>query len=435
MLRGPLKTLVLAMAIAAVAQTTAAAQVLTAGGVSIDAPAGYTLTTTASGSFLLSSDTRRVTFVRVQSGQPLAGVGAAVYAAVTTHDSPPTTTADSYSFTMAESGSRYQVLVKPAAGAGSAAGQFDVLRVGARTADAAPGPAGPATKTKTPARCRGRIVKVKGKAAKCVLKKVVKKVVKKPVRKSHAIDGAFRPPDTTELTDVLGLLGKRTAQPVVPAGLPLPMRDCQAPGAHAQVIDIPGVGCDGAKGSFLWGADGYGSVHLGQPFLVNTPANQFPSGPIVATWSSPAQAFADVWPQELKDYSGVTATVTSVTPIPGTENFIPGSPSGLVSFHATVTGAKTVEVDGIALSAYIDSFNGGVTWNWYSSVIAVFKGAPPGTGNALMTTWQSLDASAGIRDRLAAIAETIRTTQAPGGPIDPTVFQRTVDNFGAYLNS
>lgn len=357
------------------------AAVVRTGGVVMNAPAGYRLRQPSGDAFVLSSSTTSITFFRVAGQGNAAAVGAAVRASWPKAGALSTSGGVSR-FTAPNGRNSSLVVARAAKGAGAKSGQVDVFRMSVRSAS-------------------------RSRAA-----------------------ATWRAPNTKQQRSLLNLFAKRTAQPLAnKLEGDLPMKSCSAGGATAQIPYVTGFGCDGAKGSFTTGKAGYGFASLGVPVYVQT-IPTLGGTPVAAPFTTPEAAMKDVWPLYNKYFLGVTITNVTTLPIPGTEGIISGIPSQMVAWSATIAGAK---YDGLAISAYLNAYTEGASWYWYSSVIGVDRAAPQGTGNAMLKTWSTWDASVAIRERLANIQATLASTATPASGIDPDAFQRAQDNWSSYI--
>lgn len=351
---------------------------LTAGGVSLTAPAGYRLAAAPSGTLTLTGPTITVSWIRGFSNQPLRAVGSSLAARAGAGGARKVITPTSYRFTAGRGAALRTWLVDT-----RAAYQYDVYRI--------------------------RVRAVRGRAS------------------SRAV--ALRAPTAAELAQLLRMMGTRRGQRVADLGLAFRSRTCTAPDgkSSAQIPDLQGMTCNGGNGGINAAANGVGGASLGALTPVSNPG--LGATGVVAAFVSPEQAIREVWPQALAS-AGTVVTVQAVTPVPGTENVLGANiPSQLFGVRATIGEAQ---VNVIMLSGYIDA-QSLLGWVWYTSYVWVVDGSPSGFGDSLLNTWRTWDATPATQDRLRQTLETLRATRAAGGPIDPVVFDVANQKWGEYF--
>lgn len=435
---------VLVMSLMAV--STAHAATLTADGVSLTAPDGFQLSKDAQGAYVLSSPTRHVTFFRVGSGMPLDQIAAQIGASSGATGSP---TPDGNRVRVPTANGT--IVVMKATAAGARDGHVDVVKIAARDARGA----GPATQNPQPGAQKQPGAQTPAARARAKRTAALRAQCRRPGKKSRALrrrctalaraDRArtrrpgvraaqaapLRPPTAAEIADTMSIMDTRTTQALTTIPGMVNVASCAAPDFGSRALTPVGIVCDGHKGSFS-AVDANGFALLGQSLLLSTTG--LPGGPPNAVWQSPEQAVTQVLPAALQFWYKSNLAVTSATPIPGTEGILgAGIPSQMFAINGTIDGKPinaVALVGGLGVS-YADTGS----WQLYVSMVAVSTTAPAGTGDAFMTTWRTWDPSQGIRDRLADIANTLRSTSAPSGGINPAVFDRANANWGAYLRS
>ena len=217
------------------------------------------------------------------------------------------------------------------------------------------------------------------------------------------------------LNQLRSIAASRRGGRVLPLPVNLPMRQFSAGGATALVPNLPGWTHDGAGGALSGGNPTQGTYGLGLFWPLNgfVPVNS-------------EAAIFQAWPA----ISGNAVQVIAVARIPNTTGWLGANfDSAMYTVRFRLAG-RTWQGLMVSGSTVIGS-----TFWWYQSYVAVPEGGPGGIAQALLNTWASWDPSSAATARLNQAIRTILTTVVPGNPIDPEVFDRTVEDFTDYIRS
>ncbi|RMG42313.1 MAG: hypothetical protein D6719_06675 [Candidatus Dadabacteria bacterium] len=237
-----------------------------------------------------------------------------------------------------------------------------------------------------------------------------------------------RPLTVADVLNLARILRSRRGGRTVPLQLKIPMRKYVAPdrGSSALVPDMPGWKYTGGGGVVAGGNPAQGGFALGVPVTVTVPGF---SGQIVNPLVPPDRAIIEVWPKWVA-LGGDNLQVLSVRAVPGTNGWLgPNFFSALYAVRFTVNGVRW---QGLMASGVFD-IGTVLGWGWYHSYIAVPENGPGGFGPALIDTWASWDNSKASEQRLAQAIQTILNTHVQGWPIDPDVFQHAANAWDAYI--
>lgn len=204
---------------------------------------------------------------------------------------------------------------------------------------------------------------------------------------------------------------------VLPLPVRIPMRRYVAPdqGSSALVPNLPGWVYDGAGGAVSGGNTNQGAFGLGLFWPL----------PSLAPVASDTAIFQG-WPIT----SNGAVQVLTVARIPNTTGWLgPNYDSAMYAVRFRLDGRnwQALMVSG---STVIGGF-----FYWYQSYVGVPEGGPGGIAQALLNTWASWDNTPAANSRLNQALQTILSTPIPGNPIDPEVFDRSVEAFNEYIRS
>ncbi|MEO6867582.1 MAG: hypothetical protein ABI200_06135 [Gaiellales bacterium] len=233
-----------------------------------------------------------------------------------------------------------------------------------------------------------------------------------------------------------GILQTRKGRPrVIPFNLRIPTKVFQAQvqdGASARVPDLPGWQYNGTNTGYLTGGNiNQGSFELGGFLMVMLPQFAQP-GNISGSFTSLEAAIADQLPQHFRQSSGGASqvTVTAVQPVQGTAGWLgPNITSGMFQVAFTLNGRPWQGLFTVGAGDTVP----GMSWGLYFSYVAVPVNGPGGIMPALMNTWATWNNDAAVETGLERAMDTIRTTRVPEAAIDPEVFDYTNKLWTDYI--
>jgi hypothetical protein len=249
-------------------------------------------------------------------------------------------------------------------------------------------------------------------------------------RSPSVLEPSARAVTVADIARLQAFLRSRQGGIQVPLQVQIPMRRFVAPdgGSSALVPALPGWSYSGGGGIIQASNFTQGIASLGVPVVVSRPG--FGGSPPISEPRFPDAAIAVVWPQYVNVVAGAQVQVVSVQQVPGTEGWL--GPNFLSALYAVRFNFNGRVWQALMLSGCFD-MGSSIGWGWYHSYIAVPVGGPGGIGAALMDTWRTWDNSVASQQRLNQALQTILTTRVNGYPIDPDVFEKAAHDWDDYI--